>query len=60
MTVREQAPAALTDIALTVLRKRYLIKDDHGRVIEEGSHEQLMANNHRYARLFTLQAEGYR
>ncbi|HET9221584.1 MAG TPA: adenosylcobalamin-dependent ribonucleoside-diphosphate reductase, partial [Roseiflexaceae bacterium] len=34
MTVREQAPAALTDIALTVLKKRYLIKDDHGRVTE--------------------------
>jgi len=34
MTVKEQAPAALTDIALTVLKKRYLIKDDHGRVTE--------------------------
>jgi ribonucleoside-diphosphate reductase alpha chain len=34
MTVREQAPAALTDIALTVLKKRYLIKDDQGRVTE--------------------------
>ena len=34
MTVREQAPAALTDIALTVLKKRYLIKDDHGHVTE--------------------------
>jgi ribonucleoside-diphosphate reductase alpha chain len=34
MTMKEQAPAALTDIALTVLKKRYLIKDDHGRVTE--------------------------
>jgi ribonucleoside-diphosphate reductase alpha chain len=32
--MKEQAPAALTDIALTVLKKRYLIKDDHGRVTE--------------------------
>ena len=34
MTVQERKPAALTDIALTVLKKRYLIKDDHGRVAE--------------------------
>ncbi|HEX7479607.1 MAG TPA: ABC transporter ATP-binding protein [Polyangiales bacterium] len=31
-----------------------------GAVIEQGSHEQLMAKNGRYARLFNLQAEGYR
>ena len=34
MTVKEQASTALTDIALTVLKKRYLIKDDLGRVTE--------------------------
>jgi ribonucleoside-diphosphate reductase alpha chain len=34
MTAQEHAPAALTDIALTVLKKRYLIKDDQGRVAE--------------------------
>src|SRR5262245_48409590 len=34
MTVLGQKPAALSDIALTVLKKRYLIKDDHGRVAE--------------------------
>jgi ribonucleoside-diphosphate reductase alpha chain len=34
MAVQEPAPAALTDIALTVLRKRYLIKDEHGNVVE--------------------------
>ena len=33
---------------------------DHGRVLEEGSHEELMAGGGRYARLFELQAEGYR
>jgi ATP-binding cassette, subfamily B, bacterial len=33
---------------------------DHGRVIEHGSHEELMAVNGRYAHLFTLQARGYR
>lgn len=34
MTAVDQRPAALSDIALTVLKKRYLIKDDHGRVAE--------------------------
>ena len=33
---------------------------DHGRIIERGSHEELMHLNGRYAHLFTLQARGYR
>jgi ATP-binding cassette subfamily B protein len=33
---------------------------EHGRVIEQGTHDQLLASGGRYARLFTLQAEGYR
>ncbi len=33
---------------------------DHGRIVEYGSHEELMGKNGRYAHLFTLQARGYR
>ena len=44
----------------TVRSADHIVVLDHGRVIEEGDHEQLMANDRRYARLFTLQAEGYR
>jgi ATP-binding cassette subfamily B protein len=33
---------------------------DHGRIIEKGSHEQLMAAAGHYAQLFALQARGYR
>jgi ATP-binding cassette subfamily B protein len=32
---------------------------EHGRILEEGSHEQLLAKNARYAQLFALQAAGY-
>ena len=33
---------------------------DRGRIVESGSHEELMSLNGRYAHLFTLQARGYR
>jgi ATP-binding cassette subfamily B protein len=33
---------------------------EHGRVIEQGTHDELVAMRGRYARLFELQAQGYR
>jgi ATP-binding cassette subfamily B protein len=33
---------------------------DHGRIAEEGSHQNLVAAGGEYARLFELQAANYR
>lgn len=33
---------------------------EHGKILECGTHHELMAENGQYARLFSLQAEGYR
>jgi ABC-type multidrug transport system fused ATPase/permease subunit len=32
----------------------------NGKIIEQGSHDQLLTLNGRYAHLFSLQAEGYK
>lgn len=44
----------------TVRMADHIIVLDEGRVLEEGSHEELVAAGGRYAHLFNLQAEGYR
>ncbi len=44
----------------TVRMADQIVVLEHGGVVEQGSHEQLMARAGRYARLFNLQAEGYR
>ena len=44
----------------TVRMADEIIVIDHGRIIERGSHEELMAQGAHYAQLFTLQARGYR
>jgi ATP-binding cassette subfamily B protein len=44
----------------TVRMADQIVVLESGRVVEQGSHDELIARNGRYARLFNLQAEGYR
>ena len=44
----------------TVRMADHIVVMDGGRVVEAGDHEALMARDGPYAKLFTLQAAGYR
>lgn len=44
----------------TVRMAHRILVLDQGQLIEEGTHEELLARGGRYAELFSLQAEGYR
>jgi ABC-type multidrug transport system fused ATPase/permease subunit len=57
---KEQMVVLISHRFSTVRMADKIIVMANGRIIEQGSHEQLLAVNGRYAHLFALQAEGYK
>jgi ATP-binding cassette subfamily B protein len=43
----------------TVRMAKNIIVLEHGQIVEHGSHDTLLAENGKYARMFKLQAQGY-
>ncbi|QFY09079.1 ATP-binding cassette domain-containing protein [Nonomuraea phyllanthi] len=57
---REGATSVLISHRLNTVRDAdHIVVLEHGRIVEGGTHDELMTAGGRYARLFGLQAQGY-
>jgi ATP-binding cassette subfamily B protein len=57
---RERITILISHRFSTVRMADQIVVLDRGRIMERGNHEQLMQLGGTYARLFALQARGYR
>lgn len=59
-TQKDKTTVIISHRFSTVRQATHIYVLDQGKVIERGSHQELMDQNGQYAKLFNLQAEGYR
>jgi len=58
--MRERIAILISHRFSTVRMADHIVVMEAGRIVERGNHEELMRKEGRYARLFSLQARGYR